>query len=156
MVVAILSRAFVNIKSITTVRVVVAVISIVLLYSASSIYDQPFGGCAVTGLGTWVQGCSSWPDLRIGLGTVLLFWVLHPRRTSFKYWGFFVVVIVVVIGGPEAIISGMYLFDWPDMYFWQTQGLAMLLGAVLGVALSLALQRWMGVNKSHVSGHAER
>jgi hypothetical protein len=102
------------------------------------LYNQPYGGCPVRGFATMENGCSSWPDLFVGMWVVLVVACIGPNRLRPHLWGLAVVAVVAALGGPLAISEGMHLsIVRPDemMYYWRGAGLALLLGGLLGSAL---------------------
>jgi hypothetical protein len=123
-----------------SIRVVVIIVTILLIVASINIYDQPFVGCENYSIfGLQVFGCSVWPHFARGLALVSIFWILLPFTSFSKYFGFIIVLILAVLGGLEAIQSGLHLelFNNPSslQHYWVYHGVPSVVGGGVGVII---------------------
>ena len=145
-----------NTWSVTTVlRLILSVVVGLVFIALMPIYDEPFGGCQVEGFATLELGCSLWPDVLLGLGTVLLVAFIGPNQLRPYFWGLAIVTVVAVLGGPSGIKSGMHLdiLSQPAnlLFYWRGSGLAVFLGGLLGIGIFLGLARTLNAQDNETS-----
>ena len=88
-----------------------------------------------------MSGCSSWQYFGMGIAIVFLFWVINPKSLALKYWGFLLVVLLALLGRPEALGNGILYSSTNMMYYWRNYGLVILFGGMVGIAISVILER---------------
>jgi hypothetical protein len=127
------------------IRAITSIIAGIALIGLMPRYSEPFVGCQSHGFATLELGCSLWPDFFLGLASALVVGLIGPERFRPPRWGLAFVTVVAVLGGPEAVRSGMLLdlFRPAEMiFYWRGPGSALWLGGLLGgAALSCVLRR---------------